>query len=288
MFTLRPLLIKALGKGLDDVLDLGSKCIGFDQDADGVTVRLEDGREERGAFLVGADGIDSTIRPRLFPGNDPMYAGYTYIRAYGPPFEHPSFPPNRFALTLGPGKRFGINPAGDYTDWFAVVPTEKADGLDGNGLRRLVLDEFAAFPAGIPEVVEATEGGKIFATNVRHLRPLKQWADGRVVLIGDAAHAPAPDLGRGASEAVVDSFVLTECLGEGDVARGGDPAAALAAFEQRRIRDATKFQASARRIGGQMMWANPVAWRVRDVVMKRIAGPQITKETVAELAGDAA
>ena len=58
-----------------DVVQLGSECVGFDEDADGVTARFADGREERGAMLIGADGLHSTIRKQLHGDTELRYSG---------------------------------------------------------------------------------------------------------------------------------------------------------------------------------------------------------------------
>lgn len=61
----------------DDAVQLGAACVGFEQDAAGVTVRFADRREERSELLIGADGLNSTIRAQLFGDEKPRYAGYT-------------------------------------------------------------------------------------------------------------------------------------------------------------------------------------------------------------------
>jgi 2-polyprenyl-6-methoxyphenol hydroxylase-like FAD-dependent oxidoreductase len=92
-------------------LRCGARCLGFDADNSGVTVRFADGREERGDILVGADGLHSVIRAQLHGESKPRYAGYTCWRALAR-FEHTTLPPNLAFEAWGPGKRFAVHHCG--------------------------------------------------------------------------------------------------------------------------------------------------------------------------------
>ena len=75
---LQGLLLRELG---EENVRLGATCSSFEQDEEGVTALVVDGSEERGDALIGADGLNSTIRTSLFGGEKPRYAGYTAWRA---------------------------------------------------------------------------------------------------------------------------------------------------------------------------------------------------------------
>ena len=97
----------------------GTKCVGFEQDDAGVTVRFEDGSEERGRALIGADGILSTIRAQL-GGSAARASGAQVTRALLP-FEHPAIPAGTFILTFGGSSRFGlIHTSPDVLCWFGI------------------------------------------------------------------------------------------------------------------------------------------------------------------------
>ena len=84
-----------------DVVRLSAKCVAFGQDADGVAVKLEDGQQVMGNALIGADGIESTVRAELQPDALPSFAGYQYLRAMIP---YEDFPRGRFAFSFGKGR----------------------------------------------------------------------------------------------------------------------------------------------------------------------------------------
>jgi 2-polyprenyl-6-methoxyphenol hydroxylase-like FAD-dependent oxidoreductase len=86
---------------------LGARCSGFEQNAEGVIARFDDGREERGDLLVGADGTFSTVRARLFGEERPRYAGLTAWRAVTR-FEHELLPPGVALDLWGRGVEFGL------------------------------------------------------------------------------------------------------------------------------------------------------------------------------------
>ena len=88
----------------------GSAIESFEQDADGVTVRLADGRRERADWLIGADGIRSTVRRQLLPDLEPAYAGYVAWRAL---IEESAMSAAARAVL---GDRSGVLPAGGRAD----------------------------------------------------------------------------------------------------------------------------------------------------------------------------
>lgn len=280
----RPDLLKVLKDALaDEVVQLGTTFVGFDQDETGVTARFADGREERGAVLVGADGINSAVRARQANGSQPRYAGYQYLRALSQ-FEHPAFPPGRFTFTFGPGDRFGVSHAGGGTMyWWAVILTPEGTKDTAIGRKREVLERFQRFPPEIPALIEATKEEAILRNDIRDLAPLERWGDGLVTLLGDSAHATTPNLGRGAGEAIEDAVVLAECLAASpELTSGAAAVSALRAYEGRRMPATAKVQTAARRIGKIASWENEVAWRSRELIMKNIAGPAMVKSWRAE------
>src|SRR4051812_42308923 len=106
---------------------LGAACVGI-EDGDGVTVRFADGRTERGALLIGADGIRSAVRAHLHGPFAPRPAGYVAYRGMAR-FTLPDAPPDRSRLALGPGSQAGILPCGPgRTYWFATAPAAGPSG----------------------------------------------------------------------------------------------------------------------------------------------------------------
>lgn len=281
----RPALLGVLRAALDeDVVQLGATCVGFEQDGAGVTARFADGREERGAVLVGADGINSLVRARHASQAQPRYAGYQYLRALSR-FEHPAFPHGKFSFTLGPGDRFGASHADDETMyWFAVIMAPEGARDPAIGRKGELLDRFGRFPPEISALIESTPEEAIFRNDIRDLEPLDRWGDGRVTLLGDGAHATTPNLGRGAGEAIEDAVVLAERLASSRLGDRASVVAALRAYEAVRIPATAKVQKTALRIGKIASWQNGLAWRGRELLMRNVAGPAMVKGWRSEFA----
>ena len=275
LMVTRPDLLRTLEESLPaGTVHWGADVTGFDQDAEGVTLRLSGGREERGSVLVAADGIDSTTRLSLFPNSTPIFQGYQYLRCLA---RHENFPAGDFIFTWGRGDRFGAHDApGGSVYWFGVI---RAAQGSGNGRQEQLRERFRGFPWPVMDLINEADDGAILRTDIRDIDPLDSWTRGRVTLLGDAAHAMTPNLGRGAGEGIEDAIVLAEHVGE----RGLTPDA-LAAYDQRRRPANAPLQERSRSLGELAGRSNPVVVAVRELVMARIAGPKMKKDTEQEYA----
>lgn len=188
-------------------------------------------------------------------------------------------------LTYGPADRFGITDVGaGEVYWFGVIVVPEGQTDSAAGRKQDVLERFARFPDPIPRLIEETAEEEIFRNDISDIDPMEKWGEGRVTLLGDAAHATTPNMGRGASEAIEDAAVLAECLSGLEALDDGEALCrALRDYEQRRMGPTAKIQSGARRIGNMASWRDPVRCRMRDVIMKRVAGKSIVKGIEAEM-----
>ncbi|MET8837138.1 FAD-dependent monooxygenase [Micromonospora sp. NPDC004540] len=190
-------------------------------------------------LVVGADGINSTVRAALHGDRYPLrYAGTVAWRGVA------DVEVAEGGETWGRGRKFGLTPAGPgRTNWYAAVARPEgrpAPADDRAELRRL----FGDWHEPIPRLLDALDPAGILRHEVRDLTPLPSYVSGRVALLGDAAHAMTPDLGQGACQALIDAVALADCLRDAD-----DPAAALRAYDRRRRRPAQRIAAGARWAG---------------------------------------
>jgi salicylate hydroxylase len=127
----------------------------------------------------------------------------------------------------------------------------------------------APFHASLTEVLlpEAGRSWPWREWTLYTLPPLPAWVQGRVVLLGDAAHPMLPYLAQGGALALEDAVVLADCL-----ASATDPAAALARFEALRAARARRVQAASLRQGRIYHLAPPLSW-ARDAALALTPGP---------------
>ena len=179
--------------------------------------------------MVAADGVRSTVRTQLFPGARPRYAGSTSWRAV---ISDTSFA-GRLIEVWGPGTEFGALRVSEgeiywYGEFVHPVGTSFTDELAA------ARAHFSGWAPWIQAMVAATPGSQLMRHDVYHLPGgCPRYVRGRVVVIGDAAHAMLPTIGQGAATALEDGVCVGRMIAA-PAGAGGDLAAAPAAFDQAR------------------------------------------------------
>ena len=254
-------LLAALPRG---TVRLGSELLGFDQEGAGVVARFADGSEERGDLLLGADGIHSSVRARLFGRSAPRYAGYTAWRGVADAGN--GLLPEEVGLNLwGRGSEFGLaGIGGGRFYWFVTRNAPEGEAEDAQGRKREVLDLLGGWYEPARAAVEATAASKILRNDIYDRDPLERWGAGRVTLLGDAAHPMTPNLGQGACQAIEDAVVLGGCL-----RKGGEVVSSLRLYEARRIPRTADVVRRSRLAGRLLQLENPLLCRLRDAVARR-------------------
>lgn len=224
------MLAAAAGPG---TVRLGSRVLGFDEDARGVTVHLADGRSERADLLIGADGVYSEVRDRLLPGHPALeHAGHHAWRGVLPTRGEPA---GGSVLTVGRERTRGgyTRTYGGMTMWmvnqFDCAPltgTRRQQALER--VAHLAEDGWNAALAGL---IEATPDEAILHNQIMRVPELPRFASDRVVLVGDAAHGLSPHIAAGGTLGVEDVGVLVRELS----AHPGDIPAALRGYEADRL-----------------------------------------------------
>jgi FAD-dependent urate hydroxylase len=246
-------LFDAIG---EEAVEFGAECVAVEQDDGSVTARFGDGRAERADVLVAADGARSTIR-KLVHGDAPTPTGNVEMHGTVPtPADVPS---GVYRQVWGPGAKFGFYPVRNGTCWYCTVKASDSRFVDDAGRKEAIRARVAAYPPPTLSLVDAESEHLITRAVITTHDLSKPWVDGRVALLGDAAHAMAPHLGQGAGQAIEDAFVLADCLAAADA-----PETALRAYEERRKRHVAGIAKQARILGKALVLENPVAhaaWR---------------------------
>lgn len=241
----------------------GKRCTGFTQTARGVQVRFDDGTQATGDYLVAADGIHSVIRRQLLPESAPRYAGYTCWRTVidGWPA---GFDGERATETWGHRGRVGLVPLTDNRIYLFACKKAPArsEQMRGYTAARL-LELFSDYHAPVPEVLAAAARHPLLWNDIMDLAPLRQFAFGRVVLTGDAAHATTPNMGQGACQAIEDALVLANCL-----RKYPDGEVAFKVFEQKRLARTGEIIRTSRQIGQVAQVENKFLATLRNAAMR--------------------
>eukprot|EP00898_Chlorokybus_atmophyticus_P006791 jgi/Chlat1/7112/Chrsp57S06795 len=206
-FTLLEILTEAVGP---DCIEVGRAVVGFKEDASGkqVTAIFNDGSEETGDLLVGADGIWSKVRRQLFGHSEPVYSDYTCYTGIAD-FRPPDLDAVGYRVFLGNKKYFVSSDVGHgKMQWYAFS-CEPAGGKDEpDRKKQRILEIFDGWCAGVTDLVEATPEPEIIRRDIYDRAPIFSWSKGRVALLGDSAHAMQPNMGQGGCMAIEDSYQL--------------------------------------------------------------------------------
>jgi len=240
---------------------LGTTVASLTQQDQGVLVTFSDGSVGEYGLVVGADGVHSTVRQLAFGAATPTYGDQMAWRSVAS-----ICPPEQDAVQfwLGSGSFFGLCPVGGGRTYGFGNMTEPRfhDQMEGR-LRRL-RDRFAAYGEAIQDYLAALEHDEQIHCGPIEWLEANSWQRGRIVLIGDAAHASSPMMGQGGSMAMEDALVLAERL-----EMAADVGSALAMFAERR-RPRVDWVQQQSRILGEMLRVPPQA---RDAALRQ-KGPQ--------------
>ena len=257
--TLQRLLLAALP---GEAPRCGRAVVGYETRTDGVTLHFAAGPGVEGSLLVGADGLRSAVRAQLLKDGEPRYAGYTSWRGVADTRDGVG---DTATEAWGRGQRFGLVPIdGDRTYWFATH-NASSGGRDNSELaRETLLRLFHGWAPPIRDVLLGTPRDSILRTDIHDRPPAARWGEGRVTLLGDAAHPMTPNLGQGACQAIEDAVVLARELSG---TRAEDPVPALRRYEALRAPRADAVVAAARRLGTIGQAEGRLTCRVRDALV---------------------
>lgn len=205
----------------------GDSIAGLEQDDDGVSVTFERGAGRRFDYVIGADGLHSSVRSMVF-GHESQFM--THLNTYLAVFSVPNF------LGLDRWQVFhqtedGL--AGVYTtrtndEVRAFLGFESPlldfDYRDLDQQRKLVADRFACVGWEVPRLLAEMRQAPDFYFDAMGQIRMPGWSSGRVTLVGDAAYCGSPLSGQGTTMALVGAYVLA-----GEMASGGG----FAAYEQK-------------------------------------------------------
>lgn len=220
--TLQKVLLAALSDlGIPTFLD--KRLTHFTQAQDHVTLHFSDGSTAQSSLLIGADGIKSTVRQSLAPEVHPVYSGEIGFRGVLPAQRLPPDLPDPDCLHIWLGPRthcvyYGID-QGRWVNFLYVYTPEAlpdwtsfTNRVPGDRSEAAALFENLGWHRTIVDSIANAEGDLHYWALMDVPFTFDTWFGGRVLCIGDAAHAPLPHQGMGAGLAIEDGYILGTLL----------------------------------------------------------------------------
>lgn len=227
---------RALHKVLSDTtlelgtnVRLGMSVESFTQDPDGVDVVLTDGTRARYDLVVGADGVYSKVRGMLFGDKyEPRFTGQSVWRYNFPRL----LQIDHLANYVGPGGNAGLVPlSNDLMYMFTTSHEPGNPRIPQRSLAAEMRERLINMGGPIAELREQiVDNEQVVYKPLEAVFVNEPWYCGRVLIIGDAAHATTPHLGQGAGMAIEDALVLSE-----ELTAGGSIQEQLERFMDRRF-----------------------------------------------------
>ncbi len=242
-------LVSLLAAGLPaGIVHTGHRAIGFEQTGDVARVKFANGATAEADVVVAADGIHSELRSYVCAPSKPVFHGTISYRGLVSRERLPNWLMDRWQMWAGPSKHFLVFPVchGAMVNYVGFVPTdgEMKESWSAPGDPAVLRREFEGWDPRIGNVLQQVD--KTFRWALYDREPLPTWTEGRLTLLGDAAHPMLPHLGQGANQSIEDGMALATILAQVDTSA---VPAALLAYERLRRERVAEVQLGARQNG---------------------------------------
>ena len=262
-------------------LETSRRVDSFEDTGKGVTVTLENGQKAEGRALIGCDGMWSKIRERIVGDGKPRVSGHIAYRAV---LKREDVPKDLWrpevVLWAGPRTHLVHYPLrrGELYNLVAVFHSDHyEEGWNAEGSKDLLWQHFKGQRPEVLRMLERIETWRMWVLCDRE--PVKNWTQGRVTLLGDAAHPMLQYLAQGACMATEDAVLLAEKAR----AQPDDLPAAFNAYTQDRYLRTARVQIMAR-VYGDFYHARGVTAELRDITLSGRT-PQQSYDGIAWLYG---
>ncbi|MBL8669995.1 MAG: 3-hydroxybenzoate 6-monooxygenase [Alphaproteobacteria bacterium] len=279
---LHGVLLRACRDSPHVALRTDSEVVGYAQDGSGVTARLASGAAVAGAALVGADGLWSKVRRQLVGDGAPRVSGHTTFRSVIPIERMPEdLRWNAATLWAGPKCHVVHYPLSDWRV-FNLVATFHNDAPEPVAGLPVPAEEVQAGFRHICQTAQSIirQGANWRLWVLCDRDPVETWTDGRVTLLGDAAHPMLQYMAQGACMALEDAVCLSAMLQE----MPGSIPDAFVAYRDRRVARTARVQLQSRAIGEHVYHPAGAHARLRNAMMGAIT-PEGWYDRIAWLYG---
>ena len=226
-------LLDAVREADPNAIHAGNACTGYAQDANGATIHLANGETATGDVLIGADGVHSRIRQQMFGDGRAEFTGIMVWRGLVPMERLPAHQRQLVGNNwLGVGGHVVTYPLrrGELLNFVAAVERDdwRVESWTEPGTTEECLRDLAPWHDDVKTIIREIDTPFKWALLGRE--PLDRFAEGRVCVMGDAAHPTLPFLAQGANMALEDAIIIARCLDAFD-----DVPEALRRYEQARL-----------------------------------------------------
>ncbi len=246
-------------------LRVSSEVVSYDQDGTSVTAQLASGDRVTGSLLIGADGLWSNIRKQVAGDGKPRVSGHTTYRSVIPTEQMPEdLRWNAATLWAGPKCHLVHYPLSGWKVFNLVVTchNDAPEPVAGKPVpHQEVMKGFAHIHQRAQDIIRHGSNWKLWVLCDRD--PTESWVDGRVALLGDAAHPMLQYFAQGACQAMEDAVCLSHMLGS----YPDDPATALQEYRAQRFPRTARVQLLSRAIGEHIYHPAGEHARLRNAIM---------------------
>ncbi len=247
-------------------LRVNSEVAGYDQDGSAVTVRLASGETVKGALLIGADGLWSNVRKQVVGDGKPRVSGHTTYRSVIPTEQMPEdLRWNAATLWAGPKCHIVHYPLSGWKVFNLVVTyhNDAPEPVAGKPVpHEEVMKGFEHITERAKKIIRHGKDWKLWVLCDRD--PVDNWVDGRVTLLGDAAHPMMQYMAQGACMAMEDAVCLSHMLD----AHRPDFAKALEAYRLQRVVRTARVQLQSRAMGEHVYHPAGAHAMTRNAIMR--------------------
>jgi 2-polyprenyl-6-methoxyphenol hydroxylase-like FAD-dependent oxidoreductase len=254
--TLQQILIDKL-KATEIKLD--HKLTTIVENTNGYFLKFKNGIQIQSLTVLGADGLNSIVRQNIFPNNSIRNVNQICWRGITE-YKLPTKFRNELNEAWGKAERFGfVQIAENKVYWYALKSFKKnANEFSINNIEQY----FDDYNSVIKDIIKSTKKEHINTAEISDLKPTNIWFKENVCLIGDSAHATTPNMGQGASQAIEDAFVLSECLYKYGITR------AFSEYQKLRLPKAHQVVKASWLVGKMAHLKNPILIGLRNQILR--------------------
>lgn len=260
----------------DEVPTFSTSCTDVSWEGETAVATFADGSSFEADLIVGADGVRSVVRSKLFGAEEALFTGNMCYRAV--------VPTGGVVDYVDPDGSFWLGPHGHIVTYYvkggtavnivAVAETDAwvEESWNAPSSNEEMLASYQGWHPNVEKLFSQVE--EVYRWGLFDRDPMKSWSKGRVTLLGDAAHPMLPFLSQGAAMAIEDAYVLAASLD----AHGADYSSAFRDYEAERLPRTSRVQLEARERGRTYHLPSAFSQAKRDFVywLRGLINPQTT------------